>query len=285
EGPRHGMRTDTLRLKVSYGTLGKREGGRGTGKATLTLSVEGRRLASQSVALPDSGALTTEITLPASHVPRPGWSVLDVRIEGVSDQEPRDDSRQFVVDVSLEPAAVIFASPPDWEARFLARTLSDVARLPVRVFVETEAGRWRDGATLAPVATADLTRAAVGARLVIATGDPQRAREFTAGPARAARSSCGRRMARPATGTSSDRFPRPSPRHWPASSGTRCRRRPPSRFHAIRIAPRPLPSRRGSRGAVRRGRSSRSSSAIVPASPPSRRPGCGAGHFVPAPRS
>src|SRR5439155_926221 len=53
-------------------------------------------------------------------------------------------------------------------------------------------------------------------------------------------------MARLATGTSSDRFPRPSPRHWPASSGTRCRRPPPSRFHAIRIAPRPLPSRRGS---------------------------------------
>ena len=52
----------------------------------------------------------------------------------------------------------------------------------MRVFVETEAGRWRDGATLAAVATADLTRAAVGARLVIATGDPQRAREFTAGP-------------------------------------------------------------------------------------------------------
>src|SRR2546428_4509731 len=84
EGPRHVMRTDTLRLEVSYGTMGKREGGRGTrgtGKAMLAVSVEGRRLASQSVAIPDSGVLTTEITLPASHVPRPGWSVLDVRIE------------------------------------------------------------------------------------------------------------------------------------------------------------------------------------------------------------
>ena len=182
EGPRHVMRTDTLRLKVSYGTMGKREGGRGTGKAMLAVSVEGRRLASQSVALPDSGVLTTEITLPASHVPRPGWSVLEVRLDGVGDTEPRDDARLFAIDLSLEPAAVVFASPPDWEARFLARTLSDVARLPARVFVETEAGRWRDGATLAPVAMADLTRAAAGARLVIATGDPQRAREFTADP-------------------------------------------------------------------------------------------------------
>ena len=100
-------------------------------------------------------------------------------MEGVNDAEPRDDTRQFVVDVSLDPAAVIFASPPDWEARFLARTLSDVARVPVKVFVETEAGRWRDGASLAPVATPELTRAAAGARLVVAMGDPERARAFT----------------------------------------------------------------------------------------------------------
>jgi hypothetical protein len=179
EGPRHVTRTDTIRLRVSYGTAGKRDGGRGTGKGTLTTSVEGRLLASQSVTLPDSGVLTTEITLPASHVPRPGWQVLEVSLDGVNDAEPRDDKRQFVVDVSLEPAAVLFASPPDWEARFLARALSDVARLPVKVFVETEPGRWRDGATLLPVATADLVRAAAGARLVVATGEPERARAFT----------------------------------------------------------------------------------------------------------
>jgi hypothetical protein len=181
EGPRHVTRGDTIRLRVSYGTAGKRDGGRGTGKATLTVSVEGHRLASVPVILPDSGVLNTEVTLPSSHVPRPGWSVLDVRLDGVRDAEPRDDSRQFVVDVSLEPAAVIFASPPDWEARFLARTLSDVARVPVWVFVETEPGRWRDAATLAPVATTVLTSAAANARLVIATGDPERARAFTAG--------------------------------------------------------------------------------------------------------
>ncbi len=179
EGTRHVTRSDTIRLKVSYGIVGTRDGGRGRGKATVAVSVEGRRLASQPVTLPDSGVLTTEITLPASHLPRPGWQVLEVRLDGAGDAEPRDDSRQFVVDVSLDPAAVIFASPPDWEARFLARTLADVARLPVRVFVETEPGRWRDGATLVPVASGDLTRAAQGARLVIALGDPARARAFT----------------------------------------------------------------------------------------------------------
>jgi hypothetical protein len=182
EGARHVTRTDTIRLRVSYGTAGKRDGGRGTGKATLTLSVEGRGLTSLPVTLPDSGVLTTEVTLPASRVPRPGWSALDVHLDGVNDAEPRDDRRQFVVDVTLEPAAVVFASPPDWEARFLARTLSDVARVPVKVFVETEPERWRDGATLAPVASSVLTSAAASARLVVAMGDPERARAFTTGP-------------------------------------------------------------------------------------------------------
>src|SRR5213078_265713 len=109
EGMRHVTRGDTIRLRVSYGTAWKRDGGRGTGKATITLSVEGRRSASQSVTLPDSGVLTTELTLPASHVPRPGWQVFEVRLDGVNDAEPRDDSRLFAIDVSLEPAAVVFA--------------------------------------------------------------------------------------------------------------------------------------------------------------------------------
>jgi len=180
EGARHVTRGDTVRLRVSYGTMGKREGGRGAGTATLVVSVGGRPLATQAITLPDSGVLETSITLPASSVPSPGWQVLEVSLDGVDDAEPRDDTREFVIDVSLEPAAVILASPPDWEARFLARALSDVARVPVKMFVETEPGRWRDAGTLQPVQTADLTRAAAGARLVVATGDPGRARPFTA---------------------------------------------------------------------------------------------------------
>jgi hypothetical protein len=174
EGPRHITRTDTVRLKVGVGSAGVRS-------ATLTVSADGRSLTSQRVALPDTGVLSQEITFPASHITHPGWTVLEVRIAGARDQEPRDDARLFALDVSLEPAAVIFASPPDWEARFLARTLSDVARVPVKVFVETEAGRWRDGGTLLPVPPSVLTNAAANARLVIAIGELERARVFTSG--------------------------------------------------------------------------------------------------------
>ena len=179
DGVRHVTRSDTVRLRVSYGVVGMRDARSGMRTGRLTLRAEGRELMSQRVSLPDSGVLSQDLTLPASRIPHPGWTVLQIALDGVNDAEPRDDSRQFVVDVSLDPAAVIFASPPDWEARFLARTLADVARLPVRMFVETEPGRWRDGATLVPVASGDLTRAAQGARLVIALGDPARARAFT----------------------------------------------------------------------------------------------------------
>jgi len=172
EGTRHVTRTDTVRLRVGLGSAGVRS-------ATLTVNADGHSLTSQRVALPDSGVRSEEITFPASRISHPGWTVLEVRIAGARDQEPRDDARLFVLDLSLEPAAVIFASPPDWEARFLARTLSDVARVPVKVFVETEAGRWRDGATLVPVPTNALGSAAANARLVIAMGEPERARAFT----------------------------------------------------------------------------------------------------------
>jgi len=179
EGPKHVMRADTVRLKVSYGVAGVRGSGLGTRNTSIVVSVADRRLMSQRVTLPDSGTISTDIAFPVSRIPNPGWQVLEVRLDGAGDAEPRDDARLFAIDVSLEPAAVILASPPDWEARFLSRTLGDVARLPVRVFVETEPGRWRDGATLAAVANGDVARAAAGARLVIATGDPARAREFT----------------------------------------------------------------------------------------------------------
>src|SRR5256712_12084092 len=66
----------------------------------------------------------------------------------------------------------MLAAPPDWDTRFLSRTLAEVARVPVRTFVATEPARWRDAATLAPVSPSDLTRSIAAARLVVAAGDP-----------------------------------------------------------------------------------------------------------------
>jgi hypothetical protein len=181
-GPRRLTVSDTLTLQVIVGTAGTRAAGQGKGTATLAVSVGARRLASQPVSLPDSGTITTRIILPPSHLPPPGFSALEVRLEGVAaDSEPRDDARLLVIEVSPQPAAVVLASPPDWESRFLGRVLGEVTRVPVRTYVETEPGRWRDAATLDPVATAQVTRAAAGARLLALVGAPNRFAAVRAG--------------------------------------------------------------------------------------------------------
>jgi hypothetical protein len=180
DGPRRVAGGDTVRLKVSYGTAGRREAGGGRREATLALSALGRRLLSRKVELPDSGIVSTDLTFPASRLPA-GWVAVEVRLEGVGDEESRDDSRLFVLEVSPAPSVVLLAAPPDWETRFLARTLENVARVPVRTFIQAEPGgqRWRDGATLEGRALGDVARAVAGAALVIEAGDPASFSRFT----------------------------------------------------------------------------------------------------------
>ena len=173
EGPDRVTATDTMRLRVSYGTAGKREAGSGKRDATLAVVSGGQRLASRAVSLPDSGIVSTDLSFPVSRIPHVGWSALDVRLEGAPDSEPRDDARLFVVELSSAPQVVVLAAPPDWDLRFLARTLGDVARVPLRMFVQPEKGApWRDAVTLTPVAPVEVRRALAGARLVVLGGDP-----------------------------------------------------------------------------------------------------------------
>ena len=181
DGPRRVAVGDTVRLRVAYGTAGKREGERGKGEGAIVVRLGNRRLASRSVPLPDSGVLVTEIAVPTSLFPLPGLQPLEVALEGSADDEPRDDARWFVLDVSPQPTAVVLASPPGWEARFFTKTLADVARVPVKLYVETEPDRWRDAATLAPVPADVVRRAASGARLVALIGAPDRLGAFRRG--------------------------------------------------------------------------------------------------------
>ena len=177
DGPRRVAVGDTIRLRVAYGTAGTRDE-RGRTRVALTVMLDTRRLLTKPVTLPDSGVLVSELTFSSSLVSRPGLNALEVRLTGVSDSEPRDDARWFVLDVSPQPTAVVLASPPGWEARFFTQTLADVARVPVRLFVETEPGRWRDAATLAPVSVDAVRRAASGARLLALLGVPDHVAPF-----------------------------------------------------------------------------------------------------------
>ena len=174
DGPGRVGAGDTIRLRVSYGTAGKRETGNGKRTATLVASVGGRRLASRVVDLPDSGVVSADLPFPASRFPFPGWVVVEVGLEGVGDEEARDDARSFVLEVSAQPSIVVLASPPDWDTRFLAHALEDVAHAAVKVLVAADPGgtRWRDAATLAAVPAGEVARAVRGAELLVEAGDP-----------------------------------------------------------------------------------------------------------------
>ena len=172
-GRRRLAATDTLRLAVSVGTVGSREPGALkdsltlAGSRSLAVRLGDRRLATRAVTLPDSGTIVVELDVPAARLPA-GAAALTVALEGGSDAEPRDDARVLVVETAARPPVVVLADPPDWEVRFLARTLADVARAPVRTYVRLDPdGGWRDGATLGPVGEAEVARALAGARLVV----------------------------------------------------------------------------------------------------------------------
>jgi hypothetical protein len=188
-GPHQVGPGDTVTLHVTYGTagrVGKREALKdsltvaGGVKRDATLSVSLNRVAivSSRVPLPDSGTLSTDLTFPVSRFPS-GWSAIDVRISASPDSEPRDDVRQFVLRVTSEPAAVMLATPPDWDSKFLAQAIGDVAGVPLRVFSETEPGQWSDGATLAPVSASMVSAALARARLAILVGEPARVAGLT----------------------------------------------------------------------------------------------------------
>ena len=183
DGPARVLSGDTVRLTVLFGAAGARASGPGARGARLTVSAHGAPLASLPVRVPDSGVVSAELLVPASRlaasrtpIPEPRFVALEVRLDGVSDAEPRDDARIQVIEVSPEPQAVLLAAPPSWDSRFLAGALEDVARVPLRVFIDPTASRgttgaWRDGRTLATVSAADVARAVRGARLVVLVGD------------------------------------------------------------------------------------------------------------------
>ena len=61
-----------------------------------------------------------------------GEHLLSVKIVNNRDAEPRTDERFVYLAVAATPGVVLVANPADWDARFLFRTIREVAALPVR---------------------------------------------------------------------------------------------------------------------------------------------------------
>ena len=99
-----------------------------------------------------------------------GEHVLSIMAVGAGDTEPRTDERLVHLSVAETPGVVFVANPADWDARFLFRTIREVAALPVRGYVRIGES-WRAMADLKPVSEDMMRQAIRGADLVVLKGD------------------------------------------------------------------------------------------------------------------
>ena len=164
--PERLARGDSLALTVTIGTFGALRAGRGE----LVVSLDGRPLERSSVALPPPpGTAGRRLVMAPDRLPA-GTHLLDVRLATPGDAEPRDDERQRWVHIAAQPDVVSLAVPADWESRFFAREISDIAQGAVRSFALIRAGQWVDRHTLAPVTAAAVREAARDASVLIRFG-------------------------------------------------------------------------------------------------------------------
>ncbi|MGH7659240.1 MAG: hypothetical protein ACREL6_13475, partial [Gemmatimonadales bacterium] len=153
---------DTIRIRSEI------RGTSGADTATVEVRTSTRILGQEQVTL-DRGRGTVEFRIPTAGL-QTGATVLSVVLAGNTDDEPRDDTRHLLVNISAAPGVVLLAGPPDWDSRFLFRTLADVAQLPTRGYVQLTADQWWNMEDLSPAPAAEVRRAARGADLLVLKG-------------------------------------------------------------------------------------------------------------------
>jgi hypothetical protein len=169
DGPAVVSEGDTARFEAEV----LRFGGLGD-SAQVELLVGTKRLARRAVRFGAGDAVRLAFAVPTSGLK--GETTIQAVMMAPGDREPRDNIRWAVLRVTPAPGIVVLASPPDWDSRFLYRTLRDVSELPVRGFVEIQRGVWRDMDRLQEVPAAAVRRSAQGADLLVLKGS-------TGGPA------------------------------------------------------------------------------------------------------
>jgi hypothetical protein len=166
-GPSRVMLGDSLVLEAEVRAVG----GATEGSLGLEVLAGGRPVGRRRVTLA-GGAAKTRVTVPSAAV-GPGDHVLQMKLVGAGDDEPRTDARLHFVTVAPTPGVVLLAAPADWDSRFLYRTLRDVAQLPVRGYVRLDGSRWRSMGDLRPVEAGRVRQAARGADLLILKGEAE----------------------------------------------------------------------------------------------------------------
>lgn len=139
---------------------------------TLELLEQGRMVSRVRVPLGVGGSLVRDL----SFVPAPGGTVpelrrYEARLSGFArDGEPRDDVRQTAATVSQASAIALFSDAPDWDFRWLTRTLSAGSGVPVKAYIRLGAAGWRDAHSMRTASDATVRAEAANAALVVVHG-------------------------------------------------------------------------------------------------------------------
>lgn len=170
--PHQIQREDSIRVAISLGLWG----GIDADSVDIEVSVGGRRLSRYPVAVGSvPGIVQREMIIPPGTLGA-GEHALRIRVRAPGDMEPRNDVRIGIVTVSDRPAVTVVVDPADFEGRFLAATVGDVAGASVRGYVRIGGDRWLDAASLARVAAETVVADLERARVVVLRG-PRRFRE------------------------------------------------------------------------------------------------------------
>jgi hypothetical protein len=173
-GPDRVTAGDTVRLEAEVRAFASQ-----ADSARVEVRLDQRVLARRALRLGSDGAGTATLTFPTAGMS--GDLVFRVSLTGAADREPRDDAQLWRIRVAPTPGVVVVASPPDWDARFLFRTIRDVGQLPVRGYARFAPGGWHSMETLKPVPAEEVTQAIRRADVLVVKGKvPEGVRESRA---------------------------------------------------------------------------------------------------------
>ncbi|MEX1051457.1 MAG: hypothetical protein WEC54_07880, partial [Gemmatimonadales bacterium] len=142
------------------------------GDATeLSVWAGARRLVSERVVFGGAALRRVTLAIPAGAL-NVGTHGLRIVATTTGDREPRTDERYRVVTVSALPSLVLVASPPGWEATYLARELADIVRAPVGAYAQLTPERWIDLVVQRAVSAQRVQAAVNSARAVVRVGNP-----------------------------------------------------------------------------------------------------------------
>jgi hypothetical protein len=159
-------RGDTVDVTIGIATWGAM-----TAESSLVnVSIDGRRIAARSVALPPAPAsVMRTLRVPMAAVPA-GDRVVEIRLDTEGDTDPRDNIRVRVARITVDPPIALIADPAGWDARYVFETLVAVGGVPVQGFARIADDRWVEMRTGQRVAEERVRRAARTAALLVVVG-------------------------------------------------------------------------------------------------------------------